>query len=154
VGDWQSRRARGGDWLEDDLQTWRESGVTAILSLLESHENVDLGLEGESTTTKISGLQFISFPIEDRNVPALSEATHVLLNQLGALMKDGASILIHCRQGIGRSGLVAVALLLLGGAEFEEAVRRVSFARGLTVPETPEQLSWLRSFAARLSSEA
>jgi protein-tyrosine phosphatase len=144
-----SARPRGGHWLAGDLKAWREAGATVVLSLLEAHENADLGLEDEPTTTATVGLQFISFPIEDRNVPTSSEATRALLNQLESLLSEGANILIHCRQGIGRSGLIAVATLLCAGVEFDESIGRVSSARGIEIPETQEQLNWLRSFAAR-----
>jgi protein-tyrosine phosphatase len=140
---------RGGDWLADDMNAWREAGATIIVSLLEVQESADLGLEDESMAAKISGLQFISFPIEDRNVPTSTGAAHGLLNKLGVLLKGGASILIHCRQGIGRSGLVAIALLIQAGKRVGEAIEIVGAARGLPVPETAEQLAWLEAYGAQ-----
>ena len=144
-----SARPRGGDWLADDLKAWREAGATVIVSLLEVQESTDLGLEDEPMAAKISGLQFISFPIEDRNVPASTDAAHEVLNQLNVLLKEGASILIHCRQGVGRSGLVAIALLIQAGKRVGEAIEIVGAARGLLVPETAEQLAWLEVYEAQ-----
>jgi len=145
-----SARPRGGDWLADDMKAWREAGATVIVSLLEAHESVDLGLEDEPMAANISSLQFISFPIEDRNVPASSEAADALLNQLGVLLREGASIVIHCRQGIGRSGLIAIASLVLVGKGINEAIAMVTAARGVPVPETAEQITWLRRFAEEI----
>jgi protein-tyrosine phosphatase len=146
-----SARPRGGDWLADDMKAWREAGATVILSLLEPHENGELGLEDESAVANISGLQFISFPIEDRNVPLSSEAADALLNQLGVLLREGASIVIHCRQGIGRSGLIAIASLVLVGKGINEAMAMVTAARDVPVPETAEQITWLRRFAEEIT---
>ena len=49
--------------------------------------------------------------------------------------------------GIGRSGLLAASLLVSSGIEPEEAIRRVSVARGVSVPETVEQKKWVKDFA-------
>ncbi len=58
-------------------------------------------------------------------------------------LSSGKNVLIHCRQGIGRSGLIAVCLLIDSGLPLEEALRILSSARGLPVPETAEQRQWL-----------
>jgi protein-tyrosine phosphatase len=63
----------------------------------------------------------------------------------------GKNVTIHCRQGIGRAGLVAAALLIEQGLGPEEAIRRVSTARHIPIPETEEQRVWIESFAASLA---
>ena len=68
----------------------------------------------------------------------------------GGLEQDlvrGQSVLIHCRQGIGRSGLVAGCLLIRSGVGFDEALRILSTVRGVPVPETEEQIRWLRRYS-------
>jgi protein-tyrosine phosphatase len=55
---------------------------------------------------------------------------------------------VHCRQGIGRSGLIAIGALMSSGFATEEAIRAVSLARGLPIPETPAQHEWLRHLPA------
>jgi protein-tyrosine phosphatase len=145
-------RPRGGDWLEDDLKSWHEAGATVILSLLELHENTDLGLEDEPAAAARAGLAYICFPIEDRSVPTSREAMRALLDEMETLLKEGADVLVHCRQGIGRSGLVAIALLIRAGKSVDEAIEIASAARGLPVPETPAQLAWVRSFSPPASS--
>ena len=51
------------------------------------------------------------------------------------------------RQGIGRSGLLAAALLVSSSVDPDAAIRRVSDARGLPVPETAQQKEWITKFA-------
>ena len=63
------------------------------------------------------------------------------------MLKTGKNVAVHCRQGIGRSGLVAAASLMMSGIAAREAVDVVTRARGLTVPETPGQLQWLDRLA-------
>ena len=73
---------------------------------------------------------------------------------IGALSKDlsnGLNVRIHCRQSVGRSGLVAAALLAASGAGVEEAVEKVSRARGVEIPETRQQRDWLFQFPAELA---
>lgn len=57
---------------------------------------------------------------------------------------------IHCRQGIGRAGLIASALLIGQGLGSKESIERVSAARNVPVPETAEQKLWIESFAPSL----
>jgi protein-tyrosine phosphatase len=61
-------------------------------------------------------------------------------------------VILHCRAGIGRSGLVAACLLVMKGVSPEEAVKKVSAARGVSVPETKEQRNWIDQYAATLAA--
>jgi len=70
-----------------------------------------------------------------------------LVNVIESLLVDGHNIVIHCRGGIGRSGLLAASLLICAGFDSEEAIRRASVARGFSVPETAQQIQWVRDFA-------
>jgi hypothetical protein len=52
-GPWPGRlalaaRPRGGDWLEDEMKAWAQSGVGTVVSLLTRDEELSLGLEKES----------------------------------------------------------------------------------------------------------
>jgi protein-tyrosine phosphatase len=75
-----------------------------------------------------------------------SSQLNKLLEQLGG----GKRIIVHCRQGIGRSALVAICLLILSGFDPANATQLVASARGCPVPETPEQHRWIADFAAGL----
>jgi hypothetical protein len=67
--------------------------------------------------------------------------------QLRATLNAGKNVAIHCRQGIGRSGIIVAALLLTSGVNLNQAIDTVSRARGQAIPETPEQLRWLQRLA-------
>jgi protein-tyrosine phosphatase len=140
-----SARPRGGDWLEDEIQAWREAGVDIIVSLLTRDEAREMDLAKEELYTRGSGLEFFSFPIEDRHVPQSRDLALRLVEQLASSLASGKNINIHCRQGIGRSSLIAAALLIAKGVPNSEAVARISAARHVPVPETPEQRDWIQS---------
>lgn len=141
-------RPRGGDWLDDELAGWRAQGVDLIASLLESHEQTELSLERESHGANAAGLAFISFPIPDRGLPDFVQ-TELLVNTLIDEMEAGRSILVHCRQGIGRAALIAMAALALAGDIPDSSFEKVAFTRGAPVPDTDEQRRWGTQFAER-----
>jgi protein-tyrosine phosphatase len=154
-GPWPGRlaimpRPRGGDWLEDEIQSWRRAGVDAVLSLLTSDEVTDLDLSAEERLCRENGIRFISFPIPDRSVPSSREAILGVLTQLVEELSEGKNVAVHCRQGIGRAALIAIGLLVLSGIDLGSAIGRVGAARGCSVPETPEQRRWIMEFARSL----
>jgi protein-tyrosine phosphatase len=140
-------RPRGHDWLEDDLRALRADGITHLVSLLESDEAGDLGLEDEAAIAVRLGLKYTGVPVRDRSVPADGKAFLERASQLAESLTDGASIGFHCRQSVGRSSLLAVAILRFLGQDLDSALQNVQLARGVPIPETPEQISWLRRIA-------
>lgn len=136
-------RPRGGEWLDGELHALKEAHFDFVLSLLTSEESEELGLTEEAQLSAKHGLEFLSFPIPDLAVPASATATREFLNWLLNELRAGKRIAIHCRQGIGRSGLIATSLLVMEAIDPFVAFRRVSAARGLEVPETTEQRDWV-----------
>ena len=139
-------RPRGGDWLEDDVRAWKNGGLDVIVSLLTKEEEAGFDLSAEKTTCEKQGLQFFSLPITDLGVPSSRAHTLELLSWLEQLLNGGKSVGIHCRQGIGRSGMIAISLLLMSGMNAAKAFEIVGRARGLAVPETQEQRDWVLEF--------
>jgi len=143
-----SSRPRGGDWLADEMASWKRQGVGAVLSLLTSQEEKDLDLSEESRIAKSQGMLFESFPIPDRQVPSSESKLASALENASRTLTSGTNLLIHCRQGIGRSGLVTACLLATKGFSPGAAIDAVSAARGVPIPETSEQREWIDRFAA------
>ena len=143
-------RPRGGDWLDDEAAGWREAGLDCIVSLLETDEQVQFDLAREAEAAENNGIQFISFPIQDLGVPADRTAAMSVLTVLVSALEAGKNVAVHCRQGIGRSGLLAAGLLIFAGIPPKAAIRTVSLARGRGVPETQEQRLWLERLPSAL----
>ena len=147
-GPWRGRlaisaRPRGGDWLAGEINDWRRAGVDTLVSLLTAEETPDLELISEEPLSRAAGLEFVSFPIEDRKVPHSSLGVARLLAQLGADLPSGKNVVIHCRQGVGRAGMIAAGILIAHDVEAQRAIAAVSGARGVPVPETDEQRVWV-----------
>jgi protein-tyrosine phosphatase len=120
-------------------------GINLVVSLLEPGEARTLGLEGERLEVKAHGMEFISFPIPDMGLPASVQEFASITKTLFAQVNAGSNTLVHCRAGIGRSGLLSAGVLLHAGMDAEEAFAYVSKMRGIRVPETPDQHDWLVS---------
>jgi protein-tyrosine phosphatase len=148
-GPWRGRlavatRPRGGDWLEDEVSGWRKAGLEVVVSLLEENEAAQFELGHEGAVAESRGVRFISFPIPDRGVPASTREALSLFSTIAAALEEGKNVAVHCRQGIGRSGLIAAGVLLTSGMGVDKALEVVSAARGEAVPETPAQLQWIK----------
>lgn len=140
-------RPRGADWLEDEIAGWKNAGVDVVVSLLTRGEDSELGLVDERELVQLHGLTFISFPIADYNVPTSITELRQLVSNLEQSLKRGDSVGIHCRQGIGRSSLVAACVLVTSGESPSSAFQNISSARGRSVPDTSEQRDWVTTFA-------
>jgi protein-tyrosine phosphatase len=140
-------RPRSDEWLSDEVQSWRLAGVTRVISLLEPHETEELRLKLEGELCEVNGLAFTSFPVRDRGVPTSLVQAARLVRSIESDLLRGDGVAIHCRAGIGRSGLIAGCVLINLGIPEPEVFPRITRARGVTVPDTPEQVAWLARFA-------
>lgn len=143
-------RPRGGDWLEGEISAWKRNGVDVVLSLLTTEEERDLDLANEASTVRSQGMEFLSLPIPDRQVPYSETEVAAILDALSSSLTSSKNVVIHCRQGVGRSGLVAACLLATEGLSTKLAVERIGSARGIPIPETREQRDWIDHYAAIL----
>jgi protein-tyrosine phosphatase len=158
-GPWPGRlaitpRPRGGEWLEDEARLWRQAGLEIIVSLLTPDEVAEFDLGREEALCQSFGIRFISFPVPDRGTPGSGEE---FLNLVGVLLRalnEGKIVAAHCRQGVGRSALLAACLLVAAGEETESAFRQIGEARGCAVPDTEEQKKWVKELALELSSQS
>jgi protein-tyrosine phosphatase len=156
-GPWSGRlalaaRPRGGDWLSDEISLWRRCDIDTVVSLLTPSEEQDLDLANESRAATSEGMTFLSFPIPDRQVPSSEHEVTKFVEKMDTKLANGKNVVIHCRQGVGRSGLIAACLLIAKGWLPETAIQELSSARGLSIPETGEQREWIDHFAATLAN--
>lgn len=141
-------RPRGGDWLQDELVLMKRAGVDVLVSMLQVDEATELGLSREATACEAAGIVFQSFPVPDRETPPSIISFTRFIEGLRTEVHAGRSVAVHCRASIGRSSVLLAALLCAEGFTAEDAFRRLSAARGLQVPDTPDQVHWIERFAA------
>jgi len=143
-------RPRGGDWLEDEIKRLKMCEVDDVVSLLERHEEDELGIRKEKHFCEESQIDFISFPIKDRSVPINDDAFFRLIDNLEKRVKNNQNIIVHCRMGIGRTSLILSALLIRLGFESQEVFGKLSEIRTLEVPDTDEQVDWIMQRANKI----
>jgi protein-tyrosine phosphatase len=132
--------------LDGALLELRALGVDTLVSLLPPEQVAMLFLTDEPDAAYRAGLAFRSLPVPDFGVPdhaAFAGPLHELSDELTA----GRHVAVHCWGGVGRSSLIAAALLVIRGSTPEAAWHRVAYARGVPVPETDEQRDWVDALA-------
>ena len=141
-----------GEWIEDEFSGLASSGLHQVVSLLEPHEAIEVGLGNEDRLCERFELKFRSYPIADRGLPGsvgeFAELTRTLYHEIAG----GLNTVVHCRAGIGRTGLVAAGVLLHAAFEPDEAFEQVSRRRGVAVPDTEDQREWLLTNANAITS--
>lgn len=141
----------GGPWARDldtDLPALRDWGTGLILTLIESHEFRLLRIPDLGARVAAQGMDWAHLPIRDMDVPAAPfrsgwpAVRADLLSRLGA----GERVVVHCRGGLGRAGLVAALLLIETGLEAEAAIGAVRAARPGAI-ETAAQERYVRAYS-------
>lgn len=136
----------GGRDLETELLAYRAEDVEVVASLLEPDEARALGLAREGELAGRMGIEFLSHPVRDHGIPADLTAAAAFVRSIADRCRGGRRVVVHCRAGIGRSACAAAAALLEAGLPLDDVLARLAKARGFPVPETREQLLWVRAY--------
>ena len=105
----------------EDWPTLYEAGFRCVL---------DLRAEAESNAELVEshGLKYLRVPVIDEEPPgdsAMRLITSWIIEQIGST----GPVLVHCRQGRGRSAMVVCAVLVKLGLPLQDAYRTLRHAR-------------------------
>lgn len=147
-------KAATGPWdrdLDVDMEAIAQAGTTAMLTLMEEHEVIACALSIERLQEACTqrNIAWYHNPITDFQPP--SDSWEKSWSQLGPdlcgrLAKD-ETIVLHCRGGRGRAGMIAARLLVELGTDAEDAIQQVRQARPEAI-ETPPQEAYVRTISA------
>ena len=140
-----------GNQLSSYIQYLSQRKIDVLVSLLQFQEVNSFALVNEGTHCETHNIEFINFQIKDHSIPQFFLPFNQLIEKLYIDLKLGKNIAIHCYAGIGRTGLTAAALLIKSGLDVDSALIALSQTRGLRVPETIEQITWLHHHAEQLA---
>lgn len=106
------------------------------------------------------GARYYNFPIRDHSVPDGAALMREILATLAAVRSEG--VYVHCRAGIGRTGITVGCYLRERGAGPDQAIvdlnrlwlQNARAARWPLVPETEEQEHFIRSWVAGVDRAA
>lgn len=133
----------GAGDLHGDLARIGAFDPALIISMTESAEMAALGAALLPKALRRAGIRWVHFPVRDYAIPTPQTETlwPGIAAQAHAVLDRGGKVLVHCRGGLGRSGMVALRLMVEAGEAPEPALKRLRNARPGAV-ETVEQLKW------------
>ncbi|PWE30976.1 protein phosphatase [Pararhodobacter marinus] len=89
------------------------------------------------------GIGWRHFPVADYDVPPDDADWTGLAQAVFAVLDRAGTVIVHCRGGLGRSGMLALRLMIDSGEEPDAALTRLRAARPGAV-ETDAQVAWAR----------
>ncbi len=124
--------------LQDDIEQLAAAGIKKLISL----ELPDRSL---SLLCKKAGIQWEYFYIPDFGIPENVDDFNGMINRLLQSIEQGDAVCVHCRAGIGRTGMVLTCtvgkLYMLGYDKAIDTVRRTRKA-----VETTEQENFTKQY--------
>lgn len=117
----------------------KELGITTIV-LLNENESLASWYEEKNINVR-------RYYIKDFSIPEINDLDR-WIKDIDESLKKGEKILIHCKAGIGRTGLIAACIYKrIHGCSGDEAIREIRAIRPGSV-ETHEQEEMVRSYLA------
>jgi len=142
------RMAHTGAWARDlgmDLDVIKQWGATLVLTLVENEELVMLKVPDMGEEVERRGMLWRHLPIRDFSITTdeFEQQWLVTGKEIRTLLRTGKNIVVHCKGGLGRAGMMAARLLAELGTDPDEAIKMVRRARNGAI-ETPAQMSLIR----------
>lgn len=136
-------------------QCWKEmsdTGIDVLVSLtgLDEIRAVSPQLAAAIVQGRIP-CEHVTFDISDFGVPEHEDDYLRFVRELAERIQAGASVLIHCQAGIGRTGTLAVNLLNALGRPLDEALLAVRKAEAGPMNDAQSRL--VSRIADRLKGE-
>jgi len=136
---------REGDYPGDleDIRAWRPSIVITLTTSgeLADHKAQTLGADIQAQAARWEHLPIKDFGTPDagfeRRWPQVAEKTLLAL-------QGGGRVLVHCKGGCGRSGMVALRLMVEAGEIAEAALGKLRAVRPCAI-ETDPQFDWAKA---------
>ena len=140
--------AMTGGWDRDlglDLDAVQAFGAAAVLTLIEEHEIRALGVENLGEQVAARHMEWLHMPIRDVSVPGadFEAAWREHAPGIRARLRHGFNVVIHCKGGLGRAGMIGARLLVELGSAPDEAIAAVRMVRPGAI-ETSAQETYVR----------
>ena len=123
-----------GAWDRDlaiDLDAVRDWGATAVVTLLEPKELCLLRVERLGEEVLRRSMLWFHLPIVDVSIPdkQFEQKWEDAGKDLRSMLRHRQDLVVHCRGGLGRAGIIAARLLIELGVEPKSAITRVRAVR-------------------------
>jgi protein-tyrosine phosphatase len=144
------------DWIDERLAIGGRWPIAAVEELAWGERIraiVDLRIEecDDQALLRRYEIEFLHLPTPDGSAIS-SEMLDQGVGWVRERLDRGDRVLIHCMAGVGRSPQLALCILVAGGSEPLQALRRIKLARKVISP-TPAQLEGYRTWLERYRAE-
>ena len=128
---------------EENLSAILHWGPSMVLSMTTQAKLDVSGAESFGDDLATLDIIWHHLPIEDFGVPdaAIDARWGAVSEQAAQILATGGKILTHCAAGCGRSGMVALRLMIEAGEDPNAALARLRLSRPCAV-ETDAQFAW------------
>ena len=132
-----------------DVEMLAAAGVALVLSCLQAEE-LPLRRSEVAELFGAADVEWRLLPIPDMSAPdpALDSRLQGLLTQAEVYLERGQRVAIHCKAGLGRTGMVAARLLMRQGCSASAAIAAVRTSHDHAAIETAAQIAYLQRSAA------
>jgi len=124
-----------------DLAAIARWGADIVVSMTTMAEMACLGAEDLAGDLALMDVAHAHFPIADFNAPPPDAPWAALSARLHATLDRGGAVLLHCMAGRGRSGMVALRLMVERNEAPDSALAKLRAVRPGAV-ETRGQMAW------------
>ncbi|KAJ3396707.1 hypothetical protein HDU92_002073 [Lobulomyces angularis] len=144
--------------INSDFKRLSENGVKTIVCCLDDYELNFMGVPTHvyMESAKKFNFNVIRLPIVEGSCPQTVQELDIVLNEIEKTLKNLENVLVHCRGGIGRAGLV-VCCYLLKSKTCSSTSQSIKLVRSLRSPkaiETKRQEDYIRLYEIFLNSNA
>ncbi|MCT4555294.1 MAG: dual specificity protein phosphatase family protein [Pelagimonas sp.] len=124
----------------DHIASWTPAFV---ITLMTEAELVAAQVQTLGADIQDKGARWLHFPIKDFSTPdaEAARAWDDISTSTRKALLGGGRVLVHCRGGCGRSGMIALRLMIEAGEAPDEALTRLRQVRPCAI-ETEDQMRW------------
>ena len=110
-----------GEYVENDFFTIQKLGVKCVIDM-RSENSFDKSL------FESIGINYFNIPVDNYYAPELDQIDNAI-EYINSNISVDSKILIHCKEGVGRSSLIIIAYLVTTGLDLFESIKLVQSNR-------------------------
>jgi len=133
---------RGGGYARD-LGTIRAWQPDLVISMTTEIEMLQQGAGSLGDDLRANAIEWAHLPVTDFGAPppVIDAAWAKVSVSAARILSHGGHVLVHCRGGCGRSGMIVLRLMIEHGEHPDAALNRLRAVRPCAV-ETDGQMEW------------
>lgn len=128
---------------EQGFEILRAFGPSIVVSMTTLEEMRDIGAQSLPDDLAQHDIKWLHFSVRDYDVasPEAEPIWMVISQTVRIALSQGQNVLLHCKGGCGRSGMVALRIMVEHGEDPEAALMRLRDVRPCAC-ETKSQSDW------------